>query len=64
MGIAINPSILSADFANLQRELERISTADAAHIDVMDNHFVPNLTWAHRWSSVCAKSPRCRSMCT
>ena len=44
MGIAINPSILSADFANLQRELERISTADAAHIDVMDNHFVPNLT--------------------
>ena len=34
MGIAINPSILSADFANLQRELERISTADAAHIDV------------------------------
>ena len=45
MGIAINPSILSADFANLQRELERISTADAAYIDVMDNHFVPNLTW-------------------
>ncbi len=45
MGIAITPSMLSADFANLQRELERISTADAAHIDVMDNHFVPNLTW-------------------
>ena len=48
MGIAINPSILSADFANLQRDLERISTADAAHIDVMDNHFVPNLTGAVR----------------
>lgn len=45
MSVAINPSILSADFANLQHELERISTADAAHIDVMDNHFVPNLTW-------------------
>ena len=45
MSIAINPSILSADFANLQRDLEAISTADAAHIDVMDNHFVPNLTW-------------------
>ena len=43
--IQVAPSILSADFANLQRELERISTADAAHIDVMDNHFVPNLTW-------------------
>lgn len=40
----INPSILSADFGNLQSELARISTADAAHIDVMDNHFVPNLT--------------------
>lgn len=44
MGIAIHPSILSADFANLQRDLEAISTADAAHVDVMDNHFVPNLT--------------------
>lgn len=44
MGIAIHPSILSADFTNLQRDLEAISTADAAHVDVMDNHFVPNLT--------------------
>lgn len=40
----INPSILSADFVNLQAELERISGADAVHVDVMDNHFVPNLT--------------------
>ncbi|MCU1445639.1 ribulose-phosphate 3-epimerase [Cryobacterium sp.] len=40
----INPSILAADFANLERELGRISTADLAHVDVMDNHFVPNLT--------------------
>lgn len=40
----IHPSILSSDFANLERELSRISTADAAHIDVMDGHFVPNLT--------------------
>lgn len=40
----INPSILSADFGNLERDLQRISSADAAHIDVMDNHFVPNLT--------------------
>ncbi len=38
------PSILSADFANLQRDLERIPSADAVHVDVMDNHFVPNLT--------------------
>ncbi|WP_372697798.1 ribulose-phosphate 3-epimerase [Arthrobacter sp. JSM 101049] len=40
----IHPSILSADFANLESELRRISTADAVHVDVMDNHFVPNLT--------------------
>lgn len=40
----ISPSILSADFANLQSELEAIQTADLAHVDVMDNHFVPNLT--------------------
>lgn len=40
----INPSILSADFVNLEAELKRISNADAVHVDVMDNHFVPNLT--------------------
>jgi ribulose-phosphate 3-epimerase len=42
--VRINPSILSADFGNLERDLQRINSADAAHIDVMDNHFVPNLT--------------------
>ena len=40
----IHPSILSADFANLEAELASISSADASHVDVMDNHFVPNLT--------------------
>lgn len=40
----IHPSLLSADFANLEAELSTISQADAAHVDVMDNHFVPNLT--------------------
>lgn len=45
MAIEINPSILSSDFSNLRGELEKISTADMAHIDVMDNHFVPNLTF-------------------
>ncbi|WP_291056171.1 ribulose-phosphate 3-epimerase [Herbiconiux sp.] len=44
MPIRIHPSILSADFANLEAELGRIANADLAHIDVMDNHFVPNLT--------------------
>ena len=44
MGIVISPSILAADFANLERELDRIADADYAHVDVMDGHFVPNLT--------------------
>ncbi len=39
----ISPSILSADFANLQRELDAVANADWAHVDVMDNHFVHNL---------------------
>ncbi|WP_430593577.1 ribulose-phosphate 3-epimerase [Humidisolicoccus flavus] len=42
--IRIHPSILSADFANLERELTSIASADAVHVDVMDGHFVPNLT--------------------
>ena len=45
MTVRINPSILAADFANLQSEVERIATATAVHVDVMDNHFVPNLTF-------------------
>lgn len=40
----IAPSILSADFANLERDLQRVAAADSAHVDVMDYHFVPNLT--------------------
>jgi ribulose-phosphate 3-epimerase len=45
MTVRINPSILSADFVNFESELHRIETADLIHVDVMDNHFVPNLTF-------------------
>ena len=42
--IKIAPSILSADFANLERDIQKISTADYVHVDVMDGMFVPNIT--------------------
>ena len=43
MSVVISPSILNCDFGHFADELARISTADYVHVDVMDNHFVPNL---------------------
>ena len=51
MTVRINPSILSADFVNLEDEVARIQNADYVHVDVMDNHFVPNLTFGQQMVS-------------
>jgi ribulose-phosphate 3-epimerase len=45
MTARINPSILSADFVNFESEFATIANADLIHVDVMDNNFVPNLTF-------------------
>jgi ribulose-phosphate 3-epimerase len=45
MTMRIQPSILSADFVNFERDFGTISSADGIHVDVMDGHFVPNLTF-------------------
>jgi ribulose-phosphate 3-epimerase len=44
MSIRIAPSILAADFGRLESEMLEAASADFIHVDVMDNHFVPNLT--------------------
>ena len=45
MGFRITPSVLNADLADLNSEIARIPSSDAGHLDVMDNRFVPNLTF-------------------
>jgi len=58
--VRISPSILSADFANLARDIHAVQNADMLHLDVMDGHFVPNLTIG---PVVTASIRKCTDLC-
>lgn len=54
----VAPSILTADFSNLKQELKSINKADFIHLDIMDGHFVPNISFGPHISECISKETK------